>query len=426
MEKFIKGFVLFVFECFYKEIKYKVKEFVYGVEKGVKEVEKVCNMIQKYIEFLGQYMVVFEFSGVKYYFNDDLYVIQWGVLYRLNKQVQEENNQCNDLIVVQVNFQEFEVYVIGMVQQVMEVFNSFVGGQVLKVQVLYVDMFGFVQRILFDFEWKGFVKRLGDKLVDLVEGFRIVEVIQFLNQNYVLIKVLIEGSLERKSRNKFSWGYFMGYYVVILVKFLYEFKDDDNYRKDLMLELSIYLLDVIIGLLVGEKFNVKGKDKSGGLGGKLLGSSELSFKVYSLVEVMKWFEVIKKVVGVMLGSLMVLSLVEEVKVNLVEVVVVFVMQGVIGVEEKLKLVVVVFEVSILVVVDVKVQEVGVVFVVVVFVVVFVVVDEKVVVKVQGDFQGGGFVGRRVVGSWVDGVGEEGVWSVEGYEDEEGYIMFLRE
>lgn len=32
----------------------------------------------------------------------------------------------------------------------------------------------------------------------------------------------------------------------------------------------------------------------------------------------------------------------------------------------------------------------------------------------------------MAGSWVDGVGEEGVWSVEGYEDEEGYTMFSRE
>ncbi|KAK4201113.1 hypothetical protein QBC40DRAFT_278876 [Triangularia verruculosa] len=317
-EKSIKGSVLPVLERLHKEIKHKAKELAHGAEKGAKEVEKARNHTQKHIELLGQHTAAFESSGGKHTPADDPYVIQRGVLHRLNKQVQEENNQRNDLIAVQANFQEFEAHVITTVQQAMEAFNSFAGGQALKVQALYADMLGSAQRIPPDFEWKNFVKRSGDKLVDPAEGPRTVEAIQFPNQNHGSTKALIEGSLERKSRNKLSWGYSTGYYVVTPAKFLHEFKDDDNYRKDPTPELSIYLPDAVIGSPAGEKFNVKGKDKSGGLGGKLSGSSELSFKAHSPAEALKWFEVIKKVAGATPGSPTVPSPAEEVKVNPVE------------------------------------------------------------------------------------------------------------
>lgn len=110
-------------------------------------------------------------------------------------------------------------------------------------------------------------------------------------------KPLIEGSLERKSRNKLSWGYNTAYYVVTPSKFLHEFRDSDNVRRDPVPELSIYLPDAVIGLPHGDKFNIKGKDRSKHMGGKLAGTSELAFKAHSPAEAMKWFEVIRNVAG---------------------------------------------------------------------------------------------------------------------------------
>ncbi|KAK4190925.1 hypothetical protein QBC35DRAFT_488545 [Podospora australis] len=296
-EKSIKGSVLPVLERLHKEIKHKAKELAHGAEKSAKEVEKARNTTQKHIELLGQHTAAFESTGGKHTPHDDPYVIQRGVLHRLNKQVIEENNQRNDLIAVQANFQTFEQHVITVVQQAMEAFNSYAGGQALKVQALYADMLGASQRIPPDFEWKAFVKRSSDVLVDANEPPRLVEHIQFPNQNHKATQSLIEGSLERKSRNKLSWGYSTGYYVVTPAKFLHEFKDDDNLRKDPVPELSIYLPEAIIGAPAGEKFNVKGKDKSKHMGGKLAGTSELAFKAHSPAEAQKWFEVIRNVAG---------------------------------------------------------------------------------------------------------------------------------
>ena len=116
----------------------------------------------------------------------------------------------------------------------------------------------------------------GEMLVDPNSPDRSMDAITFPNQNHKSTKPLIEGTLERKSRNKLSFsGYSAGYYVVTPSKYLHEFRDNDNLRKDPTPELSIYLPDATIGATNGEKFNVKGKDVSKGLGSKLSGSSEI-------------------------------------------------------------------------------------------------------------------------------------------------------
>ncbi|KAL2125925.1 hypothetical protein VTI74DRAFT_2224 [Chaetomium olivicolor] len=296
-EKNIKGSALPIIERLHKEIKHKAKELAHGAEKGAKEVEKARNTTQKHIELLGQHTASFEATGGKHQPHEDPYIISRGVIHRLSKQVMEENNQHNDLIAVQNNFEAFERHIIQVIQQAMETFNSFAGGQALKVQALHADMLGAAQRIPPDFEWKRFVQRSGDALADPNEPPRTVEAIQFPNMDHPSTKPLIEGSLERKSRNKLSWGYSTGYYVVTPSKFLHEFKDNDNLRRDPVPELSIYLPDAVLGAPHGEKFNVKGKDRSGGLGGKLAGTSELAFKAHSPAEAEKWFEVIRKVAG---------------------------------------------------------------------------------------------------------------------------------
>jgi hypothetical protein len=266
--------------------------------KSAKEVDKARNTTQKHIELLGQQTSGFESSGGRTNAHEDPYVVQRGVYYRLAKQVMEENNNKHDLISVQANFQQFETHVIEVIQQAMMSFNQFVGGQAQKLEQLYSDMLGTAQRIPPDFEWKQFVERNGEMLVDPNSPDRSMDAIAFPNQNHKSTKPLIEGTLERKSRNKLSFsGYSTGYYVVTPSKYLHEFKDNDNLRKDPTPELSIYLPDATIGATNGEKFNVKGKDVSKGLGSKLSGSSEISFKAHNASDAQKWFEVIRSVVG---------------------------------------------------------------------------------------------------------------------------------
>lgn len=293
----IKGSVLPVLDRLHKEIKNKAKELSHGAQRGAKEVEKARNTTQKHIELLGQQTASFESTGGKMNPADDPYVIHRGVFHRLHKQVIEENNHRNDLVAVQQNFETFEAHIVQVLQQAMEAFNQFAGGQAEKTRALYADMLGAAQRIPPDFEWQGFSARCADILVNPEDPPRTVEAIAFPNQDHSATQPLIEGSLERKSRNKLSWGWSTGYYVVTASKFLHEFKDSDNIKKDPTPELSIYLPDAVIGAPNGDKFNVKGKDRSKTMSSKLTGTSEINFKAHTAADAERWFEIIRKVAG---------------------------------------------------------------------------------------------------------------------------------
>jgi len=297
-EKNLKGSVLPILERLHKEIKNKSKELSSGAQKSAKEVEKARNATQKHIELLGQHTANYESSYGKMSASDDPYVVQRGVFHHLNKQVLEENNNKHDLIAVQNNFVQFENHVIEVMQQALASFNQFVGGQATKTSTLYADMLGAAQRVPPDFEWMNFAMRNENMLIDPNSPDRTVEAVAFPNQNHKSTKALIEGTLSRKSRNKLSMsGYSTGYYVITPSKFLHGFKDNDNYRTDPQPELSIYLPDATIGATNGEKFHIKGKDVSKGLGSKLSGSSEIAFKAHTPADAEKWFEVIRSTAG---------------------------------------------------------------------------------------------------------------------------------
>jgi hypothetical protein len=295
-EKSIKGSVLPILDRLHKEIKHKAKELASGAQAAAKEVEKLRNVTQKHIELLGQQAAAYDSHGGRQTnSHEDPYVVRRGVMHRLSNQVIAENNHRNDLVSVQNNFRTFEAHILEVVQQAIEGFTQLVGGQGEKMRALNSDILGTVQCIPRDFEWTNFQHRAADRLVNANDPPRSVEAIQFPNMEHASTKALIEGSLERKSRNKLSFGYSTSYYVVSPSKFLHEFKDSDDTRNDPKPELSIYLPDAVIGVPNAEKFNIKGKDKSGTLSSKLTGSSELSFKAHTPADAQRWFQIIQGV-----------------------------------------------------------------------------------------------------------------------------------
>jgi len=292
-EKTLKGTVLPILERLHKEIKAKHKEVSHGVEKSAKEIEKTRNATQKHIELLGQHATSFESAGGKLNPTDDPYVLKRGVIHRLNKQVIAENNHHNDLIHVQDGFQAFEAHVVQTIQQGMEAFNQVAGGQAEKTRALYADMLSAAQRIPGDYEWRCFQAREATRLANPKDPPRSLEALTFPNQDHAATKPLIEGTLERKSRNKLAWGTQTAYYVITPSKYLHEFKNDDDLQYDPKPELSIYLPDAVVGTPNGDKFNVKGKDRSSSISSKLAGSSELSFKAHTAADAQKWFEALR-------------------------------------------------------------------------------------------------------------------------------------
>lgn len=286
-----------ILERLHSEIKNKNKELTKGAAKGSKEVDKARNTTQKHIELLGQHSAAFDSSGGKVEASNDPYILQRGVNHRLNHQVLEENVNRNDLLAVQDSFMHFEAHVIQTIQQAMSAFLQCISGQSERQKAMYSDIISTAQRIPPDFEFKGFVHRNSNTLIDPSVPKRSLTNISYPNQNHSSTKPLIAGSLERKSRAALK-GYSAGYYVVTPAKYLHEFKDDDDYKKDPVPELSLYLPDCTVGGIEGERFNVKGKDASKGkVGSKLAMSHELAFRAKSPSDAEKWWTTIREASG---------------------------------------------------------------------------------------------------------------------------------
>ena len=86
-----------------------------------------------------------------------------------------------------------------------------------------------------------------------------------------------------------------GYYVITPSKYLHQFSDDDDVRKDPSPDLSLYLPDCTIGAINGDKFSIKGKDASKGkMGSAMAMSHELNFKAHTAADAEKWYSVIRE------------------------------------------------------------------------------------------------------------------------------------
>jgi hypothetical protein len=300
--KQLKSAVLPIFERLHSEIKNKSKELTKGAGKGSKAVDKARNTTQKHIELLGQFTASFESTGGKLTADNDPYVLRRGVMHRLNKQIQEENNNRQDLISVQNSFAQFEAHVIQTVQHGMGQFMQVVSAQAEQTKQMYGDMVGTAQRIPLDFEWNGFIQRNTHILIDPSAPQRSISTVAFPNQDHASTKPLIAGSLERKG--KIMRSYETSYYVVTPAKFLHEFKTDDDFAKDPTPELSLYLPDCIVGGVNGQKFNLKGKDVSKGkVGNTFSMNHELQFKAHTPQAATQWWEIIRKAAGQVTGDL---------------------------------------------------------------------------------------------------------------------------
>ena len=304
-ERNLKGNVLPVLELLHKEIKDKPKELTDGVCKSSRSVDRARNTTQKHIELLGRGTASHDASGGKVDAINDPCIIQQGVYHRLNKQILEENNNTQALIVVQKSVEVFEAHVIQTFRQALQSFTQFMGGQAVKEKELYDDMSGTAQKIPDDFEWNGFVQRNNSKLVDPNTLPRNMSNISFPNQDHRATKALIEGTLERKGHGIGALrGYSTGYYIVTPCKYLHEFKDEDNFRQDPTSELALYLPDCTVGAVDGRKFNIKGKDVSKSkVGPGLHTSHEITFKAHTASDAKKWWALIRDAASRMTGEL---------------------------------------------------------------------------------------------------------------------------
>ncbi|KAF2098267.1 hypothetical protein NA57DRAFT_40800 [Rhizodiscina lignyota] len=296
--KILKGQVLPIFERLHQEIKSKNKELTKGAGKTAKAVDRARATTQKHIEMLGSTTATFDSSGGHVAADRDPYLLQRGVMHRLNKQIIEENNNRNDLLAVQNSFAQFEAHIIQTFQTGLGNFLQTMNTQSEKTKGMYADMVGTAQRVPPDFEWQGFLKRNNNVLIDPNAPKRNVHNVTFPNMNHNSTQPLIAGSLDRKGKVfKMKWN--TAYYVITPSKYLHEFDTDDDFAKDPMPENSLYLPDCTVGYLDGQKFTVKGKDVSKGKvpGMKGMMTHDFQFKAHTASDASRWYEVIRQAAG---------------------------------------------------------------------------------------------------------------------------------
>ena len=296
MEKNLKGSVLPILTRLHSEIKSKSKELQSGAVKGSKAVATARNATQQHIERLGQHSAAYDSSGGKIEPHNDPYLLHRGIQHRLHRQVLEENNHRKDLLSVQDNFQTFEGHVVQTFQQTLAAFLQVVGTQSERQKGMYSDMVGTAQRIPLEFEWMNFLHRNGQLMIDPSAPDRLMSNIIYPNQDHASVKPLIEGTLERKSRAMGALtGFKTGYYAVSPSKYLHQFDDNDNFRKEPTPDLSLYLPDCVVGNFNGAEFNIKGKDVSKGkVGTAMQMTHEFKFKALTPADAEKWASIIKE------------------------------------------------------------------------------------------------------------------------------------
>lgn len=297
--KNINETVLPMLERLHKEVRSKAKELDSSAGKQSKAVEKARNNSQKHIELLGQFSGTSDAKGANIGAADDPYLLQRGIRYRLNQQIQEENNSRDDLLAVQKDFQQFEAHVLSGVQNALGSLSQYMGNQADRYKAMFGDMAGNAEKIPPDFEWNGFVKRNEEYLIDPSAPPRRMSHINYANQDHRSTKALIEGTLERKAHGVGALaGFKPGFYAVTLSGYLHGLKDNDDLHKDSTPELSLKLADCSIGNLDGVQFSVKGKDVSGSKLGKMMHmSSENHFKAESRELAQQWHSIISAQAG---------------------------------------------------------------------------------------------------------------------------------
>lgn len=293
--KNLTGSVLPILERLHVEIKNKNKEIRGGAGKSAKAAEHARATSQKHIELLGQQSAHFDAAGGKASANHDPYVLKRQILHRLNKQLLEENNNRQDLIAVQDSFSQFEAHVVTTVQTALNSYNQLLGAQADRQKAMVGDIAATASNIPLDFEWTAFVRRNQHALVNPNAPPRTIEAVSFANENHRSTKPLIEGSLERKARGGLGAikGYSSGYYAVSPAGFIHEYKDNENFHRDPVPEVSLFLPDCVIGAVDGLKFTIKGKDSSGSkIGKKMALTSDYQYKAHTHSDAQQWHSII--------------------------------------------------------------------------------------------------------------------------------------
>ncbi|BGP48273.1 hypothetical protein JCM10450v2_004145 [Rhodotorula kratochvilovae] len=205
-------------------VRSEIKQHITAVEK---EATAIANDVEKERETSKHHLLelqhgidTFENSSTQMLPQKDPYLSHHLVRNQLKKQVHKENDLQAALIRFQQQQPAFEESVAKSIQSAARLYTEAHLVEVQEVQALHEKIAAALQRVEPDAEWKYYMSRSENGLIDPNTPFRSIEAIQFPGQGHASTTALKEGYLERKKR--FSKKYTESYYVLTPSGYLHE------------------------------------------------------------------------------------------------------------------------------------------------------------------------------------------------------------
>ncbi|BGP32311.1 hypothetical protein JCM10296v2_004092 [Rhodotorula toruloides] len=212
-----------------ENVRTNIKSQITVVEKEASaladDVEREREMSKHHLTELQHGIDTFENSATQMLPQKDPYLSHHIVQNQLRKQVHKENDLQAALIRFQQQQPAFEEGISKQIQSACKLYEEARQTHVQEIDELQKTIATALQRIEPDFEWKYFMSRTENSLIDPETPLRSVEAIQFPGQNHASTTPLKEGYLERKKR--FSKKYTEAYYVLTPSGYLHERKSSN-------------------------------------------------------------------------------------------------------------------------------------------------------------------------------------------------------
>ncbi|GJN90575.1 hypothetical protein Rhopal_003587-T1 [Rhodotorula paludigena] len=287
-------------------VRSEIKQHIAAVEKEASaladEVTKERETSKHHLTELQTGIDTFENSATQMLPQKDPYLSHHIVHNQLKKQVHKENDLQAALIRFQQQQPQFEENISRSIQSAAKLYEEAHQTEVKEVQALHEKIAAALQRVEPDAEWKFYLSRSDNTLIDPETPFRSIDAIQFPGQNHASTAPLKEGHLERKKR--FSKKYTESYYVLTPSGYLHE-RRSSNAEDTTAPTFSLFLPECSLSAPSGEssrsaKFHVEGaRAHKSSFESKMkntlrFGGKEIAytFRCRNRAEMLGWWEVL--------------------------------------------------------------------------------------------------------------------------------------
>lgn len=206
--------------------------------------------------------------------------------FRLKEKIASEQQSLDQVKSDEEHLGLFEASVVRDLQSVFAALSEIMGNHFDEQKRMFAEVTATAQVIPENFEWEQFFQRNNTTLINKDTQTPSPGEIGSPEWEHPT-NPAIDGFLERKHTLK---GYSEHYYVVTFSKYLHQFSSQATKDDSSSPELSLYLPHCELHKVDGAKFNLKGKNRAGGI---MSMSHDIQFKCANPGQSEKWVEILR-------------------------------------------------------------------------------------------------------------------------------------